>query len=369
MRVIARRWLGALDLLRGVAILAVFTQHVMDRGEPLVRARLEGAPLGAWWLTIVHHAHWGVDLFFVVSGFALAQAWLGAPSRDAWPAARGFFARRARRILPAYYVALVVVLATRRELFAAPHLPLALAAHAAVLEGFVAPGGIVLIGAAWSLTTEACFYVLLPLLAPLLFGRRWTWLVTLVVVSWAARAIAHEALLVPGAQTSLFEASQRRWITSRLDEFLIGVGAAALEHATRGTPLRAKLERAAPLALVIAVSALVAGFRLEGELYLRPLGFWPAYLITLATGALVLFVTLAPGAEHRALAPLRRVGTVSYGVFLYHQLALRLVADRLGPIASLGDLAAYAGVGLALALVLGELSWRVIESRFIARRA
>ena len=59
-----------------------------------------------------------------------------------------------------------------RALFDAPRFGLAVAAHLAMLQGYVAPGGVVFIGAGWSLTTEASFYLLLPLLAPMLFRSR-----------------------------------------------------------------------------------------------------------------------------------------------------------------------------------------------------
>src|SRR6185503_1427838 len=60
--------------------------------------------LAPWVLTVLHHAHWGVDLFFVLSGFSLAQGYIrafaGGPRAP--PSPRAFLRRRAARILPAY---------------------------------------------------------------------------------------------------------------------------------------------------------------------------------------------------------------------------------------------------------------------------
>ncbi len=313
--------LPQLDALRGVAILAVFTQHLGDRFMPFVEgeaARALPKVPAAWLLSVLHHAHWGVDLFFVLSGFSLAQGYLRAFARGASPAtpasqggrppaisARAFLLRRAARILPAYYLAIAVVLAFHRSM---PGALASIAAHLLVLQGYLTPGGIVLIGATWSLTTEIGFYLLLPLLArPLLAPgpRRFPTGAALCLAAWGSRAILHAVVLEPGVHTALLEATQRRWTTSRLDQFVLGAMAAAAygEIARRGIGERAR--RLAPPALALSAAAVVVGFRLEGELYLVPGGSWPYAIISLATAALVLAAVLCegPGAAARRAAP------------------------------------------------------------------
>src|SRR4051794_23655964 len=84
--------LPALDALRGVAILAVFAQHLGDRFMPFVEdAVTRNVPLGLvpWLMTILHHAWWGVDLFFVVSGFSLAMSLVRIFATDAKGASFG----------------------------------------------------------------------------------------------------------------------------------------------------------------------------------------------------------------------------------------------------------------------------------------
>src|SRR6185437_16863872 len=99
------------------AILAVFVQHLADRFLPFLEARIASALSAAtapWALTILHHAWWGVDLFFVLSGFSLAQGYVSAfAAGRAGPPARVFLARRAARILPAFFVAIAVMVAAR----------------------------------------------------------------------------------------------------------------------------------------------------------------------------------------------------------------------------------------------------------------
>jgi peptidoglycan/LPS O-acetylase OafA/YrhL len=361
--------LPQLDALRGVAILGVFVQHLGDRFMPFVEAevtRAVPAMLAPWILTVLHHAHWGVDLFFVLSGFSLAQGYLGAFARGGpAPSASGFFRRRAARILPAFYVAVAVTLTFHRAVVAMPGFAAAVAVHVALLQGYLAPGGIVIIGAAWSLTTEAGFYLLLPLLAaPLLRrapgapGRRWLFGAALCLGAWGSRALLHAAVLEPGARTALLEATQRRWITSRLDEFVLGALAAAAQAEIAGP----RAARWAPAAFALAAAALVAGFRVEGDLYLAPGGSWPYAIVSLATAGLVLAASLFEGVPLRILAPvpLRAVGVVSYGFFLYHELAIGLAGYAL-PGAGWAILGENAALALALSIAAGALSWVVIE--------
>ncbi len=99
----------AIEGLRGVAVLWVMVFHyfVLRDGrfdDAFIAAVKSWAPLEAF----VRNGYLGVDLFFLITGFLLTLPWFrhadaGLPAPD-W---RSFYARRARRILPAYYVQLV----------------------------------------------------------------------------------------------------------------------------------------------------------------------------------------------------------------------------------------------------------------------
>jgi peptidoglycan/LPS O-acetylase OafA/YrhL len=369
------RPLPQLDALRGVAILCVFAQHLGDRFLPVVEATIERAAppaVAPWLLTAVHHAWWGVDLFFVLSGFSLALGPLRSPGLDT---ASSFLLRRAARVLPAFYVALLVHIAANRHVVALPGFAGAVAAHLAVLQGYVSPGGVVLIGAAWSLTTEAHFYLLFPALARLVVAPpRWLRGAAVCGSVWLARAVLHEAFLESGVLSGLLEASQRRWIVSRLDQFVLGCLAAGAHVAIERSRFAEPAARFAPAALALAAALLLVAFRLEGALYLLPWGSWPYLLLSLSTAALVLAAVLLRGRAVRLVTPrpLCALGVVSYGVFLYHQLALGLADPRTVPQPSWPDLAQTAAVALALSVAAGALSWVLIERpaiRWAAARA
>jgi peptidoglycan/LPS O-acetylase OafA/YrhL len=287
--------------------------------------------------------------------------------------------RRAARILPGYLVALAVMLAAHPALVARDAFGLALATHLALLQGYVAPGGIVVIGATWSLTTESHFYLLLPLLARPLLARdarapmkRALVAAALCLFAWFGRDLLHRLVLEPGVRTAVFELTQRRLVTSRLDQFVLGAAAAAAHAEILRSKHAARMAAFAPLALALSAVALVVAFRLEGELLLTPGGSWPYAPMSLGTAALVLAACLCEGRALRVIAPapLRAVGMVSYGVFLYHQLALGIVGHHLAG-ESARTLALNAGLGLALALAMGLASWVVVEKpalRWAAKR-
>jgi peptidoglycan/LPS O-acetylase OafA/YrhL len=366
-------------------VLAVFAQHLGDAHLAFVRGRVEAsvpAALAPWIMTVLHHAHWGVDLFFVLSGFSLAQPLLARLAAGGPGAAEplrsraeraAFFRRRAARIYPAYAAALALVIASVPAVRAHHSFAASLAAHLALVQGYVTPGGLAIIGAAWSLSTEASFYVAWPWLAPGLLAparagvtaRRNPWFfgVAVVVVVWLVRAALHEIALSPGAPEWLLEATQRRWAVSRLDQFALGALAAALRARAMRSALAPRLVRLAPVIAVLCALALVPAFYLEGALYREPLGAWPYALVSLATAGLVLAAGCAGESAARWLfsRPLRAVGVVSYGVFLNHQLALGAAAHVAGPAGSWGALGSHAALALALSLALGWLSWVVIE--------
>jgi peptidoglycan/LPS O-acetylase OafA/YrhL len=372
----AGRILPEIDTLRAVAILAVFVQHLGDTFRPFVEQRIGWACppwMAVWLVSTLRHAFWGVDLFFVLSGFSLALGYLHAFEGGMTPPSPGsFLLRRGARIFPAFWVALAVAIATRRGIVHAPGFGAALAAHLALLHGYTSPGGIVFIGALWSLTTEAHFYAVMPWLARPLLGapRGLVAGLGLCAAVWLVRAALHALVLEPGMATPWLESTQRHWIVSRLDQFVLGMLAA---RAATG-PWRDRLRAARRWLVVLSLGLLVVAFRLDGAFYLLPGGSWPYALTSIATASLVLGVTAGGGAPTSLFraGPARALGIISYGVFLFHQLALEaaLALVRPGP-PSWIRLACVGSLAFALSTMAGTASWILVERpvmRVVAER-
>src|SRR6185503_3721460 len=158
--------LEALEGLRGYAAFLVFLVHSCG----IVAAAMYGVDADRANLSQVHgpvaalvfffRSHYGVDLFFVLSGLLMADI-----AARRWPGTRAFLARRALRIYPAYLASGALALLAGLWIFDHEVTASQLAANAAVLQGFFALGIAPINPVTWSLTYEVAFYLAVPLLA------------------------------------------------------------------------------------------------------------------------------------------------------------------------------------------------------------
>ena len=315
--------LPALDGIRGVAILMVIAAHA---AVPQLQA------LGAA----------GVTVFFVLSGFLITTILIGHSS-EGGGSLRRFYARRARRLLPA--LALLLVFEAGLRLSTGQSMtPVLLAAGYATNFAAAAGHGSTL-DHTWSLALEEQFYLLWPLLLPLVVRRRRA--VALVVVAALVSATARVVLWSAGL-------TYVAWFSpvTRADAILVGC-ALALARA-RGWTLPRGPRRAA--LLTAAIACLVAPFVLKGSLA----SLWLIPLVAVATAvltALAVESTRGPVPWLLSTAPLRVTGRLSYAVYLWHPLALTVVTFAAIPNRFLGT--------WALSLAIATVSWFVVERHFL----
>src|SRR6195256_4653137 len=207
-----------LDLLRAIAIIIVVIYHAGIMGFP-VPGR-------------VHRFGWiGVDLFFVLSGYLIGGQLLAPLARDQRIHLGRFFARRALRIMPAYFVVLAIyfLLPSWREY---PEMSQPLWKFLLSVQNIGLRGGTAF-SHAWSLAIEDQFYLVLPLL--LLLISRWKRAGVIVPCLVVLGGLALRAFLAwrnPGDGGVSFRGFQM-WIYyptwTRLDPLVFGVGLAAIE--------------------------------------------------------------------------------------------------------------------------------------------
>lgn len=330
-RAVADRILD-IDWLRGVAALGVFVFHVtVVAGFPkrtLPPFSIAGRTFGNI-LSPFSLGASGVSLFFVLSGFCLALQQLRA-GRSRLPAGETgrYFRSRASRIVPAYWVAVLVSAAVILWMGSMPARAVAIDAglHLFFLHGFDRATFLSLNPALWSMATEVQFYLLFPWLFALqgrLGGARFALGTGLFNLVYRVAVALVPFVDAPGngVSTSALFAYQ---IPGRVWEFALGMVLAELY--LRDAP---SLRR-----LFAWLWAPVLVF----SLWCR--GFGPSYLPEMAFGALyaslcgLVLITGkggTPGFARRFLQTWgARFGRSSYSFFLLHA-AVILVIDVLSP--------------------------------------
>ncbi|HKQ68816.1 MAG TPA: acyltransferase, partial [Polyangiaceae bacterium] len=163
--------IASLDGIRAIALLLTVFDHLLL--SSFFTPHVDQADLGflrqtkPWW----ENARSGVQLFFVLSGFLLfipyARTLLGLKP---FPSTRKYYARRALRIMPAYWISLVAI-----GLFFAPYHfgadpAVDFGLHALMLHGWSTTTFFSINSPYWTMAVEAHFYLLLPWLAHLLIS-------------------------------------------------------------------------------------------------------------------------------------------------------------------------------------------------------
>ena len=377
----------AVEGLRGVAVCLVVFFHYLAVRDP--RA---ADPFIAWVDSsrtvevLLRNGHLGVELFFLITGFLLVLPWArhAAAGRPA-PRARDFYVRRILRIVPAYYVHLAALFAVFLPIVAGlgfvrdngSLVAFNAVAHAAFLH-YTTPlssASLNLNGALWTLSLEAQFYLLLPLLAPVFVRAPLRWCAALVVVAAAwrwhashAMAPAVQAMMEIGRPWNVGEPAVRHLLATQLPGYLghfaagMAMGMAWLRLRHRQPARAERLVAAAGVAASLAALYWLYGFAGVGRV-----GAHAAWLLTLAAIACAFFASLQPGAPRKLVEarPLRLAGRVSYSAYLYH-VPLLLLWNRLGLFeASWLSLPAF----LASLATLAWLSWRWVEVPFLRSTA
>jgi len=363
----------ALDGLRALAVLLVVATHIGFQ----TGATFDG-PLGA----LLARGDAGVAVFFLLSGFLLygphARAHLaGAPG----PALGRYLQHRALRVLPAYWLLLLVALSTAARADAHPG---EVALQVLLLNIYALGHLLPALSQTWSLAVEASFYLALPLLAHLAAPRdRRDEAAQLRAEARLLGALVAGALawtLVVRTTGLLDERVAALWLPQHLDWFALGMGLAVLRawH-ERGGRLRVLDQLGDAAGTCWAVAGLLFWLTttpLAGPRGLEPPTAWAALLkhvlYGLAATALLLPAVFGvdPAAPVRRVLesrPARHLGRISYGVFLWHLLVLEAVYRLLDLELFTGHALLVTALVVPLSLLVAELSLRLVEQPALRR--
>ncbi len=349
---VANRYAG-LDGLRAIAVITVIAFH-------FVPAALPGGYLG-------------VDVFFVISGFLITALLLRERARAGRISVPRFWLRRARRLLPA--LALVVVVCS---------------GVAALIGGDVLVGlGMQLVGAAtfssnwlfiaqgtsyfdatapelfrnlWSLAVEEQFYLVWPALVVALVVVRWRWAqVTIVVLLALASATAMALLFTPPGDAT------RVYFGTDTHSFGLALGAALALVMHDRMPGR-RLARALALVGAIAAGTLIALALVMGET--DPFVTRGGLALVAALTALVIVGAVGPDSwlgRGLDIQPLRWIGERSYGLYLWHWPVIVLLVAAL-PRDVPGWVAPAAALVVTVAAAAASYRWLELPVRRLGFR-
>ena len=284
-----------LDGIRGLAALYVVVHHcwlVSFHGYP--------ANTGPAWLGWLVYGHLAVVVFIVLSGFSLAIG----PARRGWRLGGTvrFAQRRAWRILPPYWAALIFSLiiawTVTPQLHSGPPTGRSVIVYGLLLQDVTtAP---IPNGAFWSIAVEAELYLIFPLLV--LMRRRLSTAAVLAVVTVPVVAMG---LLRPGMAT----ADKLTGVAPQFAPlFAVGVLAAGVVAA------RDRIRRMPwPWLAAFAAAPVVVLIILNGSVWTVRHYFWidlavsPAIALLLAGVAIHRPAPVGPSAHHPATAPPRQL--------------------------------------------------------------
>ena len=338
----------ALDGIRAIAVVAVLLYH----------ADLLWAPGGFL----------GVEVFFVLSGFLITALLWSELTATGGLGFRGFWFRRARRLLPALFGLLVVTLAA--FLIGWPHEIAAIRGDVAAAFSYSSNWYLIGVkrsyfqtfgrpspfGHLWSLAIEEQFYLLWPLVITVLFAR-------IRRPKRVAGFIGGAALLSASAMWILYNGADPSRVyygtDTRAAGLLIGAALAVVwrpwtpGYKTRISPRM--LEVAALGAGAILVWAFVRWDEFSSFTY-RP----GIQIVSLASAVLVAASVHPETRLHAILGwkPLRWIGRRSYGIYLWHWPVFVVTRPGIDIGWSSGPVLA---LRLGITLILAELSFRYLE--------
>ncbi|MCR2763268.1 acetyltransferase [Microbacterium sp. zg.B48] len=366
------------------------TSHTLPR-SPARYAGLDGMRAIAVTLVVIYHlfpasvvqgGFIGVDVFFVISGFLITTLLLREHTATGRIGLRGFWQRRARRLIPAL-AAVVTVCATGAWLVGGDVLVrlgeqvLGAATFSynwvSIAEGtgYFSAATPELFRNFWSLAVEEQFYLLWPLLLPLflLLPRAWGRAAAVLALA-AASAVWMGVMVSSGTDVT------RAYFGTDTHAFGILLGI-ALAFLLERMLARARQADSTPAATgsrrVRIATGLTGGVALAGlvALALLPPTFTAVtFPGTIAAASILSGIAIVagvwPGSTFGPVIdgqPLRWIGDRSYGIYLWHwPLLVLLVAgiQRTSPDAGVPEW--IGGVALGLTLATAELSYRVLET-------
>jgi peptidoglycan/LPS O-acetylase OafA/YrhL len=375
-------YLPGLDGMRALAVVAVMIYHANHTWLP--------------------GGYLGVEVFFVISGYLITLLLIGEHERAGHVDLKQFWARRAKRLLPALYMMMALLMIYmafffRRAMGQVRGDIISGLLYSAnwyqiwVGQGYTAANLFVPLRHLWSLAVEEQFYIVWPLVMVLFLRRGRSrlpqialWLFGTAVLITLVTAVLFQGGDVPA--TCAPDAMNGYWMVggrcisindtlylstfTRAGGLMLGAAFAMIWRPV--AIMRGPMRRKAPLLDLLAVLALAGLAWLTYSMYLSKSGVetgvrfnpWLFRGGLFVVGMLTLLV-IAAVTHQRALTGkllgnpvLNWVGTRSYGLYLYHWPIYQIIRKEAGVDLDLWQFS----IAMVLTVILTEASYRIIET-------
>jgi peptidoglycan/LPS O-acetylase OafA/YrhL len=375
------------DGFRAIACMMVIYHHVMQRLDPIASPT---------WVQVIQYmgmrGEVGVSIFFVLSGCLLATPfWNAFIGKTPQPKMRTYFQNRAARILPAYY--LILILST--------FLAVKIIDFEIVWSRIVS--GVFLVShfhwntffaseldpPLWTITLEIWSYILLPIVLFSIFWKARTVKAAAIGMGiWIVFLQSLQPLLIKYFMTDDYgkgwdwgwAGGAKLWLpywnlASFFTQFLLGASAALyISHRkSKGTQPSKKYDLLSLAAILVAFVLiqvrLIPGVpdAITRQPYISPLY---AAIVAFALATVPFSTFLANFLE---MLFFKRVATLSFGLYLWHYMIMQIWQNKMDDTyyyygtSNLGRWADSTLIVILLTWVFAEISWRFFESPILRK--
>jgi peptidoglycan/LPS O-acetylase OafA/YrhL len=357
------KYYKTLDCLRGIAALMVLAFHVFyfthwpqtDTLNPFYWLARKG------WM--------GVDLFFVLCGCVITYSLASLMTQDPQSCMQKFLLRRAARILPLYYITVIVcvIFEIIWQKFSLGHDGAVLLRYLFLLQSFPSSSYGSINGPNWSIGIEIQFYLLMMLIIPIVLKASYLRILILgLLFAWISKALIYTYL----GQANLNVSAGMQYfcqLPPMFDAFTVGIilGKFLFQDAKVWLPrLWVYRWQVWTFSTLFLSTILVAWWSVDNAMQYPVFHIFMRSLLGISFGLIILSLALLEYNIPKAADGLMRIfiylGTISYGIYLWHYLVIKALVKytHWEPHTIL-----YASI--LFTLIIASLSWHVLEKPFI----